>query len=121
MIILPFLIIVFWIVVFLKKILFWIWLWQLKQYYGKRVIDHFRTYKGKRLIFNVFDIAKVIALLGFLWLETLFTYIIFLIYLFEVVIFGLHIVRKDFRYPRFTQKAIVIFISALLLELVILG
>lgn len=37
-----------------KQILFWIYLWQLKDYHIGRFLDHFRTAKGKRIIFSYF-------------------------------------------------------------------
>ncbi len=36
----------------IKLVLFWIYLWQLKDYHIGRFIDHFRTAKGKRIIFS---------------------------------------------------------------------
>jgi len=36
----------------LKLILFWMYLWQLKDYHIGRFVDHFRTAKGKRIIFS---------------------------------------------------------------------
>lgn len=37
-----------------KLVLFWIYLWQLKEYHIGRFVDHFRTAKGKRIIFSYF-------------------------------------------------------------------
>ena len=41
-----------WLVRTAKAILFWLYLWQLKEYHIGRFLDHFRTEKGKRLIIN---------------------------------------------------------------------
>jgi len=35
-----------------KAILFWLYLWQLKEYRFSRFFDHFRTYQGKKLFFK---------------------------------------------------------------------
>jgi len=48
-----------WLIVFVKKILFWIWLWQLKEYHLSRFLDHFRTEKGKKLFLNWLLFVKV--------------------------------------------------------------
>ena len=50
----PFLIILIsflWLAGTVKSILFWLYLWQLKDYHIGRFIDHFQTAKGKRIIF----------------------------------------------------------------------
>jgi UDP-N-acetylmuramoyl-tripeptide--D-alanyl-D-alanine ligase len=48
-----------WLFAFTKKLLFWLWLWQLKNYHWWRFLDHFRTHKGRRLIFNYLNLAKL--------------------------------------------------------------
>ena len=40
----------FWFIKSTKLVLFYVYLWQLKEYQVKRFLDHFRTEKGKRLI-----------------------------------------------------------------------
>lgn len=45
---------IFWIAGTIKLVLFWIYLWQLKNYHIGRFVDHFRTAKGKRIIFSYF-------------------------------------------------------------------
>jgi len=53
----------FWLIIILKKILFWLWLWQLKEYHTGRFLDHFRTEKGKNLFINWLLILKAVLLL----------------------------------------------------------
>src|SRR3989344_8322529 len=55
---------IFWSVVFVKKLLFWVYLWQLKEYHIGRFRDHLRTYKGKRLILSWWLFLKFFVLLG---------------------------------------------------------
>ena len=55
---------ILWLIVFAKKLLFWVYLWQLKEYHIGRFLDHFRTHKGKRLIFSPWLLLKILILLG---------------------------------------------------------
>ena len=50
-----------WFIRVTKAILFWLCLWQLKEYHVGRFLDHFRTEKGKKLLFNL-PVALKIAL-----------------------------------------------------------
>ncbi len=52
----------FWFLRQIKSNLFWLYLWQLKEYHIGRFIDHFRTYKGKSLFFNNLMFAKLFLL-----------------------------------------------------------
>lgn len=56
----------FWFIRETKAILFWLYLWQLKEYHIGRFIDHFRTEKGKQLLLNKLLILKFILLLFFI-------------------------------------------------------
>jgi len=116
-----FLISFIWLVVFTKKMLFWIWFWQLKQYYIKRVLDHFRTAKGKKLIFNPWNLAKLILILGAFFLPfSPFVYLFMLVYCFEAIVFFKRISDKSFKYPVLTKKTLLIVVSGFLLEALIL-
>jgi len=60
----PFFLYIFWFVIpflwlakMFRVILFWAYLWQLKEYHLGRFIDYFTTTKGKHLLWN-----KIIAL-----------------------------------------------------------
>ena len=53
------LIAILWLIVFTKKLLFWVWLWQLKEYHVGRFKAHFQTEKGKRIINNRLLIRKI--------------------------------------------------------------
>ena len=61
---------ILWSIVIIKAIFFWLYLWQLKEYHLKRFIDHFRTEKGKRIIFNPLQLFKI-ALLPALYFNQL--------------------------------------------------
>lgn len=116
----------FWFVRQTKAILFWLYLWQLKEYRFDRFLDHFRTDRGKKLFFNLLFISKVILLLyafslsfypKLLPLQLYFLWILILVflYLFESGKFLLNIPPKK---PVLTKKAL--FLIAVNLILVIL-
>ncbi|MBU4299566.1 hypothetical protein KJ636_06045 [Patescibacteria group bacterium] len=56
----------FWFIRETKAILFWLYLWQLKEYHIGRFIDHFRTAKGKSLLINKLILLKIIIFFIFL-------------------------------------------------------
>lgn len=43
-------IVVIWLLVFIKLLLFWLWLWQLKEYHLGRFLAHFETQKSKKIL-----------------------------------------------------------------------
>ncbi|MEK7124760.1 MAG: UDP-N-acetylmuramoyl-tripeptide--D-alanyl-D-alanine ligase [Patescibacteria group bacterium] len=103
--------ILFWLARAFKTALFWVYLWQLKEYHIGRFIDHFRTHKGKKIFLNFIFIAKVILLiLVFLpKISGLLYYIfgaLFLIYGIEFFIFLKSILAKNLKIPKFTSKTI---------------
>ncbi|MBM4177527.1 UDP-N-acetylmuramoyl-tripeptide--D-alanyl-D-alanine ligase, partial [Candidatus Gribaldobacteria bacterium] len=53
------------VILFIERVLFWLYLWQLKNYHLKRFLAHFTTYQGKRLIFNL---QNLVLFLGIAWL-----------------------------------------------------
>jgi len=98
-----------------KYILFWLYLWQLKEYHIGRLLDHFRTDKGRKLILSPILFAKVILLALFLANSSLFSFIfliLFLIYLFESAVFLKSILAKQAKKPVITSKTLfLIFVS----------
>ncbi len=52
----------FWFIRQTKAILFWLYLWQLKEYHIGRFLAHFQTEKGKRLIFDKLVVLKILLL-----------------------------------------------------------
>jgi hypothetical protein len=52
----------FWLIKENKAILFWLYLWQLKEYHWGRFLDHFSTSKGKRIFLNPVFGIKVFLL-----------------------------------------------------------
>ena len=106
---------ILWFVWELKYVLFWLYLWQLKEYHIGRFIDHFRTYKGRKLLFDFIQIFKLVLLAFFLIDGSLFAYlfsVLFLIYFIELLIILRSIFLRHLRMPVRTFKAIfLIFVS----------
>lgn len=115
-----------WFIRQIKTALFWIYLWQLKEYHLGRFFDHFRTYKGKKLFLNWLFFSKIIlflyALIIYFYFEALPWYfyagwiiILFIFYFFESIKFLIDIFRKKEKKPIFTSKAIFLILVNLIL------
>jgi UDP-N-acetylmuramoyl-tripeptide--D-alanyl-D-alanine ligase len=101
----------------IRAVLFWLYLWQLKEYHVGRFLDHFRTYKGKTLFLNLLFILKIAllsyALILYFYPEFLAWYfyagwifILAALYLLESVRFLMDIVRKTAKKPVLTKKTL---------------
>src|SRR3989344_361409 len=101
-------IIFLWLVRTIKAVLFWIYLWQLKEYHIGRFVDHFRTHKGKKLIFNFLLGIKIVLLPLIIIKPLLFIWILGLIYVFEFLIFGLQVIKNTIKKPVITSKTILL-------------
>lgn len=53
-----------WMVGVNRQIMFWLYLWQLKEYHFGRFKDHFSTRKGKKIFLNSFFILKIVLLVA---------------------------------------------------------
>ena len=110
----------------IKATLFWLYLWQLKEYHIGRFVDHFRTYKGKKLFINKLLLLKVILVLLFflqvydknLYLNScsafgFFSWILLILYFFESTkgLYGFF--QNKLKMPVFTKKVILLFLSSL--------
>jgi UDP-N-acetylmuramoyl-tripeptide--D-alanyl-D-alanine ligase len=110
-----------WFVWELKYILFWLYLWQLKEYHVGRFVDHFRTHKGKKLIFSFSQTLKLVLLFFLLLKNSLFLYlypIIVLVYSIEFLIFLRQLFMGSFKKPAGTFK--ILFLSLISFVVVIL-
>ena len=101
----------FWLFRQTKAILFWLYLWQLKEYHLGRFIDHFRTEKGKQLLFNKLLIFKIVLLLGYSlilpWLNyQVWSIFLLILYFFEAVKSFFDYFQKKLKIPIFTKKII---------------
>lgn len=111
--------IIFWTLSFLKKLLFWSYLWQLKEYHLGRFKAHFDTYQGKKLIFNFLNYFKLILIifpLGLAFInrrpnQDLFSFYLFLIlavFLIEGIKFFFDFLKKKAKLPVLTLKTFFI-------------
>ncbi|MCP6719133.1 MAG: UDP-N-acetylmuramoyl-tripeptide--D-alanyl-D-alanine ligase [Patescibacteria group bacterium] len=98
-----------------KVILFWLYLWQLKEYHIGRFLDHFRTYKGKRLLLDKLLILKLfLALLVFFsllfksYIYLVLVWVLLVLYFFELAIFFYNFFSKKLKKPVFTKKIILL-------------
>src|SRR3989344_8486982 len=116
-----------WLIIFTKKLLFWVYLWQLKEYHVGRFIDHFQTYKGKKLIFNYLLPIKVLTLLGMIisarrgWTDLKFDLVYFTAFIFfiEAVFVFRSFVRKTLLRPVITKKVLTILNTSVSFEILL--
>ncbi|MFH1780553.1 MAG: Mur ligase family protein [Candidatus Nealsonbacteria bacterium] len=107
---------ILWLIVFAKKLLFWTYLWQLKEYHIGRFIDHFQTYKGRRLILNWWLSLELLVLLGIylsaklVWLgiKINLVYIAIFIFFIEGALFLRNVHRGTYKKPVITRKTAII-------------
>ncbi len=111
----------FWFIRTSKYILFWVYLWQLKEYHIGRFLDHFNTHKGKKLIFDPLLFVKIILAALFILRSELFALlfsILFLIYFAESLAFIVSIALKKTKKPVRTAKTVLL--TLLLFALLVL-
>lgn len=118
---------ILWIPRTVKNILFFLYLWQLKEYHIRRFIDHFRTDKGKSIFLNYIFFAKIFLAIFSIFLLPSLRYlgrapflttiavIAYALYFFETIFFIKNIFQKNFKKPVFTKKALILLFSALLI------
>ena len=100
--------IILWFIISVKQILFWIYLWQLKEYHIPRFVDHFRTAKGKDLLFNKLRILKIILLIFFSLQQSFLNILVFL-YFIETALLFWQALKKSIKKPKFTKKSLFLF------------
>jgi len=92
----------FWLIRVVKTALFYLYLWQLKEYHIGRFVDHFRTAKGKQLFLNKILLGELVLVL--FPVSPLF----FLLYGSDAIKAGLDTVQGRLRRPVFTKKIILL-------------
>ncbi len=120
-------VLMFWIFWETKNNLFWVYLWQLKNYHIGRFLAHFSTTSGRRLLFSKAMFMKLalflmtsflfyaiffnqnFEILGFNGLDFLFIVpIVWLVYVFEGAYAIFSFLTKKAKKPEFTSKIIFI-------------
>jgi UDP-N-acetylmuramoyl-tripeptide--D-alanyl-D-alanine ligase len=100
-----------WFLWILKYLLFWLYLWQLKDYHIGRLVDHFRTHKGAKILLDPVQAVKIILLVLFFITGSLFEYFVYfliLVYFIQVVIFFRGALKNSVRKPVKTVKTLVL-------------
>ena len=114
--------VIFWLIIVFKKLCFWVWLWQLKEYRIKRFIDYFRTEKGKKLIINKLFLIKLLIFSGAMFFLPILAFLIPLIFLIETLFVVRRFWQKTLIVPVLTLKTgIILFIGALLVLFYLIG
>lgn len=121
-----------------KAILFWLYLWQLKEYRFLRLFDHFRTHQGKKIFLNFLFIFKIIlffyalflAFESYFWLfypkllpVELYVYwviILAIFYFLESIKACLDFFQKKLKKPVLTLKAKILILTSLIVEFLFL-
>ncbi len=127
-----FLISFFWFIRTSKAILFWLYLWQIKEYRFARFINHFQTAKGKQLIFNkllIFKILLVIIFLSgfFFRIEILlpffiaFPFLILILYILETAKVVFDFFKNKLKIPVLTKKIIALIFITLTLQVLFIA
>lgn len=96
-----------WAVRAVKAVLFWLYLWQLKEYHIGRFVDHFRTAKGKQIFLNPFFLGKV-ALFGALFFSSQFAFLLFALYALEALQTAKQAYAKKLLKPVLTKKTLLL-------------
>lgn len=101
-----------------KASLFWLYLWQLKEYHSGRFIDHFRTEKGRSLLLNPLLLLKVVFVPVFFFLPLLVFFSLYIIYIAEGLKVLWDLVRKRILRPVLTLKTALLILLVVLVEIV---
>ncbi|MCX6724349.1 MAG: Mur ligase family protein [Candidatus Staskawiczbacteria bacterium] len=104
-----------------KYVLFWLYLWQLKDYHVGRFADHFRTHKGKKILLDVSRVIKLVLFVLFLALGSFFVYLLYillLVYLAEFLMLLRSVINRSIKKPKKTFK--ILFLGAVSFAVVVL-
>ncbi|PIP23112.1 MAG: hypothetical protein COZ91_00975 [Candidatus Nealsonbacteria bacterium CG_4_8_14_3_um_filter_39_7] len=121
-----------WLIRTAKAGLFWIYLWQLKEYHLGRFLAHFQTEKGQKIFFNKLFLIKILLAVGIFFLvfsgifrqqsSPLFPFfksfyqitgvIVFLIYIVEAYKSVLDFLKKQYKKPVLTKKMSFLILTA---------
>lgn len=108
----------FWMPAMHRQILFWLYLWQLKEYHSGRLLAHFETQKGKSVFVNPLFFAKIAVLIFgagyYFWVQKIGIFILLAAGLFFLQgargLWG--ILRRNLIHPELTQKSVLLIAAA---------
>lgn len=111
---------IFWSIRTAKAALFWIYLWQLKDYHIGRFVDHFRTAKGKQIFLNPLFLSKLLLFVVSFFYPQIVVPVLVVVYLFETVVALKAVLLRTLLRPVWTKKAALLIILGLGVEVVFL-
>ena len=101
-----------WLARSFKAVLFWVYLWQLKEYHLGRFRAHFSTAKGKELVLDRLILIKLLVIAAYVFSPLPFFYLLAaFLYSLELVKAGKDLISRKLKRPVFTQKAIFLCVS----------
>lgn len=109
-----------WFIRTFRAVLFWLYLWQLKEYHIGRFLDHFRTAKGRNIFMNLFFGLKIALIFIYFFLPLLVFFLMIIIYLFELTKTGLDVFLRKIKKPVLTKKTALLICLLLSFELIII-
>jgi len=112
---------VFWFIVVFKNVLFWLFLWQLKNYHLGRFFSHFRTHKGKKVLFHPLLAVKIVLIVLFFLSNIVFLFfplILFVFYFSMTLLFLKSFVGRRIKKPVLTKKTTILLFANTLVVLV---
>src|SRR3989344_1035822 len=105
---------ILWFIRTSKHVLFWLYLWQLKEYHMGRFLDHFKTQKGQRLVLNPLQSFKILLTILFLLDNIVFVWVLLLFYFIESFLFFRAIFNKRAKTPKLTGKTVFLILFSFL-------
>lgn len=105
-----------WFVRTAKAVLFWIYLWQLKEYHIGRFLDHFRTEKGRKIFLNLDFGMKIFLIVLFFRLPLLVFFLTLIFYILESLKTIINVLSRKIKRPVLTSKTALLIAAGLLME-----
>jgi UDP-N-acetylmuramoyl-tripeptide--D-alanyl-D-alanine ligase len=105
-----------WFIRTTRAVLFWFYLWQLKEYHLGRFFDHFRTEKGRRIFLNPLFLLKLVFVPLFFFYPLLVFFLFLIVYIAEAAKTLLDFLRKRAKKPVLTKKTAFLISVGLLIE-----
>ena len=111
---------ILWVFRMAKNILFWVYLWQLKEYHIGRFRDHFNTSRGRHLIQNHWNIVKIV-LLGFVLFIPQAGILVLVLYFLEAGKVCFDAKQSSLTMPVATSKTAILVVGSLAVALGMAG
>lgn len=107
----------FWFIRTTKALLFWVYLWQLKDYHLGRFVDHFRTAKGRQIFSNPLFLGKFVLFAVLFWYSQ--TILLLLgVYILEGMLMCKALLQRRLLQPVWTAKTGLLVLLGIGVEMV---